>query len=171
MKQIVFLLVCILLAGVLFAQDIKTLFAFKNHIAMGNIPRFPKSPDTANGGQQREIPVLPKFNYHLFVMATNTKQPLITKLVLGGKPVKFRIEKIINYPVYYTYYNGRTEQKITMVDAKQKNVYQLVVTEYIGVDNTSVIPANKISITYKINGIHKIKSLGIIKDMPSSVVY
>jgi hypothetical protein len=152
------------------AQDIKNIFAYRHVIPMGTIPRFPKNSDTANKEPRREIPVFPIFNYYIFITVGNQKAPVITNFKLGEKPVKIRLEKMNSLPVVYAYQDGRQEQKITMIDSRQKNVYQLILIDYVPADKKE-IPADKISVTYMSGGKTKIISLKRIKEMPAGIRY
>jgi hypothetical protein len=144
------------------AQDIQTIYGYRNAIARGNIPVV---PNEVGGTTPMELPT---HDYNIFVKTTNGKAPVITSMVVESKLYKVTIEKIKKVPVVYTYVNGE-EKKVTLIDKYQKNIFKIVLQpEPTDVDTKINM---QIIITYQMDKVSKTKNLKFIKELPSSVVY
>jgi hypothetical protein len=144
------------------AQDIQTIYGYRNVIARGNIPVVPNEI----GGK---TPVeLPTHEYNIFVKTNNGKTPVITKMIVESKLYKVAIEKVQKVPVVYTYFTGE-EKSITLIDKHQKNIFKIVLQpEPIEVDTKINM---QIIINYKLGKVAKTKNLKFVKELPSSEVY
>ncbi len=162
MKTLFFISFIFASAFAIKAQDIQTIYGYRNVIARGNIPVVPNEV----GGKD---PVeLPTHNYHIFVKTTNGKAPTITKMIVESKLYKVTVEKVTQLPVVYTYFN-EGEKKVTLVDKNQKNIFKVTLQPEPTNEDTKI--NMQVIITYKVGKVSKTKNLKFIKELPSSIVY
>ncbi len=170
--KIIFLLIAISILNFSFAQDVKNIFAFKNVIPRGNVPVIgggKNSDPNVKPSMQEEH--LPMFNYYIFVETNNGKPPVINSLIVENKMYKTTIEKVVDVPINYEYWDGSIgdsgHKQVIMITKNQKNIYKIILGEVVSNSKSK----SEISIKYKVAKLNKIKTLKAIKIMPSSVVY
>ena len=159
------LLLCVIGATLkLQAQKIKNIIAYEYTLPMGNIPKLPAGDNT--------VVEPPNTQYYIFCEMDNTKAPLLKSVLINRKSYKFSIEKVVNLPVYYDFFNGQSTQKIPLLEQKQTNCYKIILKSAVKI-NAEFKDDHKIIITYYNKTLKKYQSIttNSITELPTSVVY